>query len=184
LSDVHSSENHQASWQSAFLASRWFTRGWTLQELLAPKSVEFFSEQGNRLGDKTSLESQIHEITRIPTKALQGVSLSHFTVDERMSWIKDRKTKYAEDKAYSLQGLFSIYMPVIYGEGEKNAFDRLRREIQQSSVSRIQPSSTVPFRRDRDFVDRDILSEIRQKCSLPASRVALVGLGGVGYDTS
>ncbi|KAH8586899.1 P-loop containing nucleoside triphosphate hydrolase protein, partial [Bisporella sp. PMI_857] len=42
------------------------------------------------------------------------------------------------------------------------------------------PSSTVPFRRDKDFVDRDILVEINQKCSLPASRVALVGLGGVG----
>ena len=184
LSDVHYSENRQATWHSEFLASRWFTRGWTLQELLAPKSVEFYSQEGNRLGDKASLERQIHEITKIPTKALRGVPLFQFTVDERMSWMKDRETKYAEDKAYALQGLFDVYMPVIYGEGEKHAFDRLRRDIQQSSLPLVRPSSTVPFRRDRDFLDRDILSTIRQKCCMPASRVALVGLGGVGYETS
>jgi hypothetical protein len=184
LSDVDSSD-HQDSWRSEFLASRWFTRGWTLQELLAPKSVEFFSKRGDRLGDKASLEAQILEITKVPAKALRGAPVSQFTVEERMSWIKDRQTKYAEDKAYALQGLFEVYMPVIYGEGEKNAFRRLRQEIQHSSLPQIgppSPSSTVPFRRDQSFLDRDILAKIRQKCSLPAARVALVGLGGVGYD--
>jgi hypothetical protein len=181
LSDVHSGENGQAAWQPEFLASRWFTRGWTLQELIAPKSVEFFSEEGTWLGDKELLERQIHEITRIPTKALRQTPLSHFAVNERMSWMKGRETKYAEDKAYALQGLFDVYLPVIYGEGESNAFVRLQREIEQRSIPRTRPSSTVPFRRDPDFLDRDILSIIQQKY-LPTSRVALVGLGGVGYD--
>lgn len=72
-------------WNSAFRKSRWFTRGWTLQELLAPKSVDFFSKEGALLGDKGSLEHTIHEITRIPIKALQGRPMSNFSVDERYS---------------------------------------------------------------------------------------------------
>lgn len=58
------------SWDSDFWKSRWFTRGWTVQELLAPASVEFFSKEGKRLGDKNSLEQQIQEITGIPALAL------------------------------------------------------------------------------------------------------------------
>jgi heterokaryon incompatibility protein (HET) len=116
-------------WESAFRISRWFTRGWTLQELIAPQSVEFFSQQGIRLGDKKSLERQIYEITGIPIKAFQGDSLTHFTVDERMSWAKARDTTYKEDKAYSLQGIFDVCMPFLYGEGEERAFSRLREEI-------------------------------------------------------
>jgi len=104
LSDVSigsSSENDQFSqskWESAFRESRWFTRGWTLQELIAPASVEFFSREGERLGDKKSLERQIHEITEIPVQALQGSSLSDFSVKERMTWAEKRKTKRKEDK--------------------------------------------------------------------------------------
>jgi hypothetical protein len=59
-------------WESAFRNSRWFTRGWALQELLAPKIVEFYSRDHARLGDKKSLEQKIHEITGIAIKALQG----------------------------------------------------------------------------------------------------------------
>src|SRR5436305_9191660 len=92
----------QNTWESAFRGSRWFTRGWTLQELLAPMSVEFFSREATRLGDKQSLEQQIHEITGIPVSALQGRPLSDFTVDERMFWAAKRETKREEDKAYSL----------------------------------------------------------------------------------
>ena len=66
------------TWESAFRRSRWFTRGWTLQELLAPDSVEFFSQEGKRLGDKRALERQIHEITGIPVTALRGTPLSQF----------------------------------------------------------------------------------------------------------
>jgi len=115
----------------ALRESRWFTRGWTLQELLAPGSVEFFSQEGNRLGDKRSLERQIHEITGIAVPALRGTPLSQFGVDERFSWAVNRQTTRKEDKAYSLLGIFDIYMPLIYGEGEKNAFKRLKALIQE-----------------------------------------------------
>jgi hypothetical protein len=79
-------------WESTFRKSRWFTRGWTLQELIAPASVEFFSEEGEILGNKASLEGLICEITGIPVKALRGGSLSDFSVTERMSWSEKRET--------------------------------------------------------------------------------------------
>src|ERR1700760_983622 len=76
LSDVSiRTQDDQAphvEWDSAFRNSRWFTRGWTLQELLAPRIVEFYSRDHVRLGDKTSLEQQIHEITSINLEALRG----------------------------------------------------------------------------------------------------------------
>ena len=123
-------ESDPQPWESDFQKSRWFTRGWTLQELLAPNSVEFFSRERKRLGDKRSLKQQIHEITGIADSALQGAPLSLFSVDERLLWIEHRKTKLEEDKAYSLLGIFDIYMSLIYGEGEENAFKRLRTSIQ------------------------------------------------------
>jgi hypothetical protein len=127
---VNDAFNHR-TWESDFRKSRWFTRGWTLQELLAPRSVEFFSREGNRLGDKTSLERQIHKITGIADSALRGAALSQFSVDERFSWIERRQTTRKEDKAYSLLGIFDVFMPLIYGEGEKNAFKRLKASIQE-----------------------------------------------------
>jgi len=128
--DVNSS---QLPWESSFRKSRWFTRGWTLQELVAPASVEFFSKEGEQLGNKRSLERYIHEVTGIPVKTLRGSSLSDFSVPERMSWAEKRETTRKEDKAYSLLGIFDVYMPLIYGEGRENAFKRLRDEIDKSS---------------------------------------------------
>ncbi|KAF2022867.1 HET-domain-containing protein [Setomelanomma holmii] len=107
----------------------WFTRGWTLQELLAPSCVEFFSKEHTRLGDTRSLTQQIHEITGIPRTALQGVPLTQFNDHERFSWIEQRQTKIEEDKAYSLLGIFGIEMPLRYGEGSAAAFKRLEEEI-------------------------------------------------------
>jgi len=136
LSDISSpafdtsEESSLLPWESDFRKSRWFTRGWTLQELLAPSSVEFFSQECKRLGDKRSLRQQIHEITGIADSALRGAALSEFSVSERFSWIERRQTKREEDKVYSLLGIFNIYMPLIYGEGEENAFKRLRTSIQ------------------------------------------------------
>jgi hypothetical protein len=119
------------TWESAFRSSRWFTRGWTLQELLAPSpgSAEFFSQEGDRLGDKGTLEQQIHEITGIAITALQGTPLSQFDVDDRLLWAKNRQTTREEDKAYSLFGIFDIQIPLFYGEGRDKAFKRLREEI-------------------------------------------------------
>lgn len=120
-------------WESQFRESRWFRRGWTLQELLAPRTVEFFSQERKPLGEKGILKQQIHEITGIAGSALQGAPLSQFSVDERLAWIERRQTKLEEDKAYSLLGIFDVYMPLIYGEGAGRAFKRLREEIEKAS---------------------------------------------------
>jgi hypothetical protein len=117
-------------WEPAFRSSRWFRRGWTLQELLAPRSVEFFDQYGTRLGDKESLEQLLHEVTKIPLRALRNAPLDEFGVEERMSWAKDRKTKHGEDQVYCLLGLFSVSMVPNYGEGMDRAFVRLQKEIQ------------------------------------------------------
>ncbi|KAL7947581.1 hypothetical protein V8C42DRAFT_363918 [Trichoderma barbatum] len=123
--------SHKLGWEPWFRKSRWFTRGWTLQELLAPEKVEFFSSEGAHLGSKESLESKIHKITQTPVDALRGRQLSEFSMDKRMSWSEGRFTTYPEDKAYSLLGIFSVYIPLIYGEGQDNAFARLRRAISE-----------------------------------------------------
>lgn len=116
-----------------FKKSRWFTRGWTLQELVAPPIVEFYSREEKLLGDKKSLERQICEITGVSVKAVRGYALSSFTIAERLSWAEYRETKREEDQAYSLFGLFGVYMPPLYGEGYENAFRRLRTEIDKGS---------------------------------------------------
>jgi hypothetical protein len=120
------------AWESAFWKSRWFTRGWTLQELIAPTSVEFFSKEGELLGDKSTLERHVCEITGIPAKALRGCPLPDFSIAERMSWAEQRNTTCKEDKAYSLLGIFDISIPVIYGEGREKALKRLQEEIDKA----------------------------------------------------
>jgi hypothetical protein len=124
-SNAHTS----STWEQAFRKSRWFTRGWTLQELLAPMSVEFFSKEGSRLGDKQYFKQQIHEITGLPLPALQGEHLSQFSVNERLSWTETRQTTLEEDLAYSLFGIFDVNIPLYYGEGKVTAFARLQQEI-------------------------------------------------------
>src|ERR1700693_4507113 len=110
LSDVSTNETNQnnlspQSWEAAFRKSRWFTRGWTLQELIAPPSVEFFSREGKRIGDKKSLGQIIHEVTGLAVQTLEGSTLFEYSVTERLSWAKKRETKREEDKAYSLLGI-------------------------------------------------------------------------------
>jgi hypothetical protein len=125
-------QSYQITWDTAFRRSRWFTRGWTLQELLAPATVEFFSSEHKRLGDKISLEQQIHESTGIAVEVLRGQSLSKIGIDERMAWASKRKTTIEEDKAYCMLGIFGVFMPLIYGEGYSHATTRLREEIERS----------------------------------------------------
>ena len=185
---VESNPSSQQRWKPAFKKSRWFTRGWTLQELIAPTSVEFFSREGERLSDKISLAQEIHEITGISVQALQGNPLSRFSVMERMSWAARRETKREEDAAYSLLGIFDIHMPLIYGEGREKALIRLRKEIEESSKDgspalapalstkrlkrKHKPSSTVSFSRNPNSVDRtDVLAWIREGCTGPVTRV-------------
>ena len=123
--------------ESAFRRSRWFTRGWTLQELIAPRSVEFFSKDRELLGNKLSLERYICEVTGIPVKALRGGPLADFSVNERLSWAKTRQTTREEDMAYSLLGIFGVHIGLIYGEGKGSACKRLREEIDKASKGKL-----------------------------------------------
>ena len=140
LSDVSIGQDDvrqsQPRWEASFRNSRWFTRGWTLQELIAPSSVEFFCSEGQRLGDKKELLQQIHEITGIPVNVIRGAALSNFDVNERMLWAQGRETMRPEDMAYALLGIFGIHMPLIYGEGMLNAFNRLEWEIDRRAKAR------------------------------------------------
>lgn len=127
--EVKDGQSSRTIWSHAFSRSLWFTRGWTVQELLAPATVEFFSRNGKFLGTKISLEQEIHQLTEIPLSALRGQRLSEFSVEERMSWASKRKTTLKEDSVYCLLGIFGVFLPLIYGEGETYAAMRLREEI-------------------------------------------------------
>ncbi|KAL5327862.1 hypothetical protein ACEPPN_005568 [Leptodophora sp. 'Broadleaf-Isolate-01'] len=128
---IDPADGYNEDWVWTFQKSEWFRRGWTLQELIAPASVDFFSSEGELLGNKTSLERIICEITGIPASALRGSPLSVFSVDERLSWAASRETFRQEDMAYSLLGIFGIYLPLIYGEGKEHAFRRLKEKVQK-----------------------------------------------------
>lgn len=145
--EVDSAEAYHISWENSFRHSRWFTRGWTLQELLAPASVEFFSHEGKRLGSRISLEEEIREITRIPTDALRGRKLGEFSIKDRMSWAARRITTKKEDKVYCLLGIFGVHLPLIYGEGEEHATLRLQEEIhkRQQGTERINSKYSRPM---------------------------------------
>lgn len=132
LSDVSKPDNGadcERLWEEAFRKSRWFTRGWTLQELIAPRLVDFFSLEGERLGSKLTLETEIHNITGIAKNALRGYALSNFSTKERRSWAEHRNTTVEEDGAYCLIGIYGVSMVLNYGEGREHAFRRLEEEI-------------------------------------------------------
>jgi hypothetical protein len=114
--------------------SRWFKRGWTLQELLAPQRVEFYDAKWKHRGNKTDLSEDIQAAAKIQREVLDGsISLEDVPVAVRMSWASSRETKYIEDIAYCLLGIFDINMPLLYGEGS-NAFLRLQEEIIKQST--------------------------------------------------
>lgn len=113
--------------------SEWFTRGWTLQELLAPSEVYFVDEQWSDLGTKKDLQQVISSCTGIPINILSGDDdLETASIAQRMSWAAKRKTQRLEDRAYCLMGIYGINMPLLYGEGER-AFMRLQQEIMRVS---------------------------------------------------
>jgi hypothetical protein len=153
-------------WKPAFRKSRWFTRGWTLQELLAPQFVEFFSKEGVRIGDKELLKHTIYEITGIPIEALSGSDLSEFDVAERFSWAGNRQTTRKEDGAYCLLGIFGIYMPLIYGEGQDNAIKRLKKEI-QGSLEDVLGTDVVNMTETRSRSQEERLNKICNWLSAP-----------------
>lgn len=126
LSDVPSTEHMHDHGKagSAFRQSKWFTRGWTLQEFLAPGMLEFYDSQWEYTGSKAGMEELLKEITGIR-------DLDNFDqacVAQKISWASRRETTRVEDRAYSLMGLLGVNMPPLYGEGNK-AFLRLQLEL-------------------------------------------------------
>ncbi|RYP77860.1 hypothetical protein DL771_000957 [Monosporascus sp. 5C6A] len=133
LSDVPGDENPRKD-GSKFRTSRWFQRGWTLQELLAPRRLVFYSLEWRPLGTKVQLGAVIERVTGIHRLFLKGVNdLQSASVAQRMSWAAQRDTKRKEDLAYCLLGIFGITMPMIYGEGGDRAFFRLQEQILRST---------------------------------------------------
>jgi len=111
----------------------WFSRGWTLQEMIAPRDVQFFNKDWHSIGDKRALSPILGDITRVPQETLkEGLSSNRPCVAQIMSWAANRTTTRVEDWAYSLMGLLNVNMPMLYGEGRK-AFHRLQLEIIRTS---------------------------------------------------
>jgi hypothetical protein len=144
-----------SSWEPAFESSRWFKRGWTLQELLAPAMVVFFSKEGEKLGDKVSLSLLIRKITGIALEVLKGAPISQSSINERWRWADGRTTRRNEDRAYCLQGIFGIELAPVYGEGEAGAFDRLKHEISRLEKCMEDIHSTNP-RDDKKRIEETI----------------------------
>ena len=129
LSDVQAGKD-LADLKVSFAKSAWFTRGWTLQELLAPHTVSFFDCEWNYIGDKMGLSKEISAATGIQSQHPNDIKYACVAV--KMSWISRRQTSRVEDMAYCLLGIFDVNMPLLYGEGRK-AFIRLELEILKKS---------------------------------------------------
>jgi hypothetical protein len=118
---------------TALIDSRWFTRGWTLQELIAPSNLIFYSGDWAELETKLTLQDILAKRSGIDVGILTGEKgLESASVARRMSWACNRETTRTEDEAYSLMGIFDVNMPMLYGEGSK-AFRRLQEEIMKHS---------------------------------------------------
>jgi hypothetical protein len=124
---------YESGGEDMFARSAWFTRGWTLQELIAPSEIHFYDRTWHFIGAKSAILERLARITGISAIALRrDVPLSQFTVAERLSWAATRMTTRVEDHAYSLLGLLDVNMPLLYGEGRK-AFARLQENILRTS---------------------------------------------------
>jgi hypothetical protein len=184
LSDVSVSTateaQQQTSWEQSLRTSEWFTRGWTLQELIAPQQVEFFSRQGQMIGDKSSFEQLLHEITAIPRKVLQNCPLDDFSITERKTWAANRRTTEEEDIVYCLLGILDVSMPVNYGEGKEVALKRLEMIEEEAAGS---APSVLPIPRNDRFVGWDSqLVELEAKLfsAKQANAAVIVGPHGTG----
>lgn len=130
---VSTSGPFREAFQKQLRSSRWFKRGWTLQETIAPHTTEFFSKRWTRLGSLRDLGMIIAEVTTIPLLLLlRETKITSYCAARRMSWASQRKTTRIEDEAYCLLGLFQINLPLLYGE-RRAAFKRLQHEILRTS---------------------------------------------------
>ncbi|RDX40880.1 hypothetical protein OH76DRAFT_1301765, partial [Lentinus brumalis] len=126
--------NSQTERYEDLLMSKWFRRGWTLQELIAPRLFVFLSSSWEIIGTKADFAELLEKHFRIPADVLRlKISYTGFSIAQRMSWFQRRQTTRPEDEAYCLLGLFEVHMPPLYGEG-RNAFRRLQEEIMKQSA--------------------------------------------------
>jgi hypothetical protein len=185
MSDVSFGDLAESSprylWEPSFCASRWHSRGWTLQELLAPAIVEFYTSDEYYIGSKSSLEFLLCDVTDIPVSALRGKDLSTYTVEERLEWAVGRQTKKIEDEAYSLLGIFGIFMPLIYGEGS-NAMLRLRSQLPVSPLTKT-IISYLPYEPCEKFIGnetilRDLWTRIEAVTTSGASPCLIINVHG------
>ncbi len=140
----------------SFRFSTWFKRGWTLQELIAPRFFVFLSSSWEVIGTKADLAGLLDWHFGIPAIVLQlRISHTRFSIAQRMSWFRGRRTTRQEDEAYCLLGLFEIHMSPLYGEG-RNAFRRLQEEIMKQSADTTLFAWTG-FRRPRQICFRECL---------------------------
>ena len=125
---------------------KWFTRGWTLQELIASRKLVFFDQDFRQLGTRQRFAETISTFTGIPQRyLLYNHGFRETCVGQRMSWVSQRDTIREEDIAYCLLGIFDVNMPLIYGEGQKKAFVRLQEHIiAQSDDETIFAWQTIP----------------------------------------
>ena len=123
-------ENADGVGASTFARSHWFTRGWTLQELLASREVRFYSQGWVSIGEKNQLAMSIARAASIDYNALKDNPrpLKSYSFAAKMSWASLRETTRLEDEAYCLLGIFGVQMPLLYGDGAK-AFERLQSEM-------------------------------------------------------
>jgi hypothetical protein len=121
-----------AKFNSGIFRSEYFSRGWTLQELIAPKKVVFYSGEWQKISTKEELIDGLSHSTGIDAAALRGEPLESFSVANRMCWASRRVTTREEDTAYCLLGLFDVNMSLLYGEGCVKAFIRLQEEIMKA----------------------------------------------------
>jgi Heterokaryon incompatibility protein (HET) len=137
--------------QSEFGKSRWFTRGWTLQELIAPHNVVFVASEFEHIGQKADMVVLLHLITKIDETILENQSLlKDCSSARKLSWAASRNTTRVEDRSYSLLGLLGIHMPLLYGEGHL-AFRRLQEEILKTSSDQSILAWDVPENFDAPF---------------------------------
>lgn len=178
---------------SAFRHSRWFRRGWTLQELIAPRVVVFLSLDWRFLGTKASLVKVVQAVTGIDRRVLlHRMRLDEVSVAQRMSWAATRKTTRVEDEAYSLLGIFGINMPTLYGEGWR-AFIRLQEEIvkripDQSLFTwgegRYLPTSALEARRTPDSAKTSTSTAVSGQCRIRFESAAATGATGTLFADS
>ncbi|KAI1379115.1 HET-domain-containing protein [Hypoxylon crocopeplum] len=126
--------------------SRWFTRAWTLQELIASRQLSYYNRKWELIGSRyvPRLAACVSRSTGIPLELMRGyTSKSNYSAAQKMSWAAFRSSTRPEDIAYSLLGLFDINMPLLYGEGAK-AFLRLQEEILKETDDHSLLCWTVP----------------------------------------